>query len=181
MQRREFEKVSVQYFVKTFSKESFAKYVRVRNPPKRLFPIPEPGRNLLEGLCIRKLDLFNVGQAYCGIFTFKPQFKSFKATQNWFSLVYVYLPKGLFSSNLQRRWLKSAIHMRPHIYLLSLAVCIDPPFLVVTATILHHELLQVLLPLALPVPALKSKTRHFVEIYLIFFNTVLLERFLASS
>ena len=71
--------------------------------------------------------------------------------------------------------------MRPHIYLLSLAVCIDPPFPVVTATILHHELLQVLLPLALPVPALKSKTRHFVEIYLIFFNTVLLERFLASS
>ena len=44
-----------------------------------------------------------------------------------------------------------------HIYLLSLPVCIDPPFLaVVTAAAkLQHELLQELLALALSVAALK--------------------------
>ena len=43
-----------------------------------------------------------------------------------------------------------------HIYLLSLPVCIDPPFpVVVTAAKLQHELLQELLALALSVAALK--------------------------
>ena len=45
-----------------------------------------------------------------------------------------------------------------HIYLLSLPVCIHPPFpfVVVTAAAkLQHELLQELLALALPVAALK--------------------------
>ena len=46
-----------------------------------------------------------------------------------------------------------------HIYLLSLPVCIDPPFLaVVTAAKLQHELLQELLALALPVAALKIES-----------------------